>query len=78
MYDVAFLLNRYILYSRWHEWLDYYGYKGNEKVRQKVIWYGQFSYPSQILSCFDKRNMEHVDQEVYGLRRSRELVSKKR
>ncbi|WP_049805335.1 cell cycle regulator CcrZ [Streptococcus equinus] len=76
MYDVAFLLSHYIPYTRWGEWLNYYGYKDNEKVRSKVNWYGQFSYLSQILKCFDKRDMEHVNQEIYGLRKFRELVSK--
>ncbi|QGX43998.1 phosphotransferase [Streptococcus equinus] len=76
MYDVAFLLSHYIPYTRWGEWLNYYGYKDNEKVRSKVAWYGQFSYLSQILKCFDKRDMEHVNQEIYGLRKFRELVSK--
>jgi len=76
MYDVAFLLSHYIPYTRWGEWLNYYGYKDNEKVRSKVKWYGQFSYLSQILKCFDKRDMEHVNQEIYGLRKFRELVSK--
>ncbi|MBT1048262.1 cell cycle regulator CcrZ [Streptococcus macedonicus] len=78
MYDVAFLLSHYIPYSRWQEWLHYYGYKDSEKVCQKIIWYGQFSYLSQILNCFDKRDMEHVNQEIYGLRKFRELVSKKK
>ena len=52
--------------------------RDNEKVRQKIVWYGQFSYLSQILNCFDKRDMEHVNQEIYGLRKFRELVSKKK
>ncbi len=78
MYDVAFLLSHYIPYSRWHEWLNYYGYKDNEKVRKKIVWYGQFSYLSQILNCFAKRDMEHVNQEIYDLRKFRELVSKKK
>lgn len=77
MYDVAYLLSHYIPYSRWHEWLAYYGYKDNEKVREKIAWYGQFSYLSQILNCFDKRDMEHVNQEIYGLRKFREIVRKK-
>lgn len=77
MYDVAFLLSHYIPYSRWDEWLNYYGYKDNEKVRQKIIWYGQFSYLAQILNCFDRRDMEHVNQEIYGLRKFRELFRKK-
>lgn len=76
MYDVAFLLSHYIPYTRWGEWLNYYGYKDNEKVRSKVKWYGQFSYLSQILKCFDKRDMEHVNQEIYGLRKFRELFNK--
>ena len=76
MYDVAFLLSHYIPYSRWHEWLKYYGYKDNDKVSQKIAWYGQFSYLSQILKCFDRRDMEHVNQEIYGLRKFRELVRK--
>lgn len=76
MYDVAFLLSHYIPYSRWHEWLQYYGYKDNDKVLKKIIWYGQFSYLTQILACFDKRDMEHVNQEIYALRKFRELFKK--
>ena len=34
MYDVAFLLSHYIPYTRC-EWLNYYGYKDNEKYAVK-------------------------------------------
>lgn len=77
MYDVAYLLSHYISRSRWAEWLSYYGYKNNDKVMQKIIWYGQFSYLTQILKCFDKRDMEHVNQEIYALRKFREMFRKK-
>ncbi|MEX2784394.1 cell cycle regulator CcrZ [Streptococcus sp. H49] len=76
MYDVAYLLSHYIPQTHWHEWLSYYGYKDNEKVMQKVFWYGQLSYLTQILRSFDKRNMEQVNQEIYGLRQFRELFRK--
>ncbi|EHJ55873.1 hypothetical protein HMPREF9318_01195 [Streptococcus urinalis FB127-CNA-2] len=76
MYDVAYLLSHYIPEVRWPEWLSYYGYKNNEKVRQKIIWYGQLSYLNQILKCFDKRDMAHVNQEIYGLRKFRERLRK--
>ncbi|KGR72862.1 cell cycle regulator CcrZ [Streptococcus phocae subsp. phocae] len=77
MYDVAYLLSHYIPKSRWGEWLSYYGYKNNDKVMQKIIWYGQLSYLTQILKCFDKRDMEHVNQEIYALRKFREMFGKK-
>lgn len=77
MYDVAYLLSHYIPRSRWSEWLSYYGYKNNDKVMQKIIWYGQFSHLTQILKCFDKRDMEHVNQEIYALRKFREIFRKK-
>lgn len=76
MYDVAFLLSHYIPQSRWEEWLQYYGYKQMDDIYEKIVWYGQFSYLAQILNCFDKRDMEHVNQEIYGLRKFREWVSK--
>ncbi|MCC9857692.1 aminoglycoside phosphotransferase, partial [Streptococcus agalactiae] len=31
---------------------------------------------SQIIKCFDKRDMEHVNQEIYELRKFRELIKK--
>ncbi|MGT2844558.1 cell cycle regulator CcrZ [Streptococcus hongkongensis] len=77
MYDVAYLLSHYIPQSRWPEWLAYYGYKNNDKVMSKIAWYGQLSYLTQILKCFDQRDMEHVNQEIYALRRFRELFRKK-
>lgn len=76
MFDVAYLLSHYIPRVRWEEWLSCYGYKINEKVMNKVIWYGQFSYLRQILSYFDNRDMEHVNQEIYALRKFRELFGK--
>lgn len=76
MYDVAYLLSHYIPKVHWHEWLSHYGYKNNAKVYEKINWYGQFSYLVQILHCFDVRDMEQVNQEIYGLRQFRELVKK--
>ncbi|MBA2796478.1 phosphotransferase enzyme family protein [Streptococcus porcinus] len=76
MYDVAYLLSHYIPRSRWAEWLSYYGYKNNEKVMSKIFWYGQLSYLTQILRCFDKRDMEHVNQEIYALRKFKESFRK--
>lgn len=77
MYDVAYLLTHYIPKSRWSDWLSYYGYKNNEKVKNKIYWYGQLSYLTQILRCFDKRDMEHVNQEIYNLRKFKESFRKK-
>ncbi|RLU58134.1 aminoglycoside phosphotransferase [Streptococcus iniae] len=77
MYDVAYLLSHYIPRSRWEEWLAVYGYKNNEKVFKKIVWYGQLSYLTQILRCFDQRDMEHVNQEIYALRQFREMFRKK-
>ncbi|VTS21302.1 cell cycle regulator CcrZ [Streptococcus pseudoporcinus] len=76
MYDVAYLLSHYIPRLRWSEWLSYYGYKNNEKVMSKIFWYGQLSYLTQILRCFDKRDMEHVNQEIYALRKFKESFRK--
>ncbi|MGT2926803.1 cell cycle regulator CcrZ [Streptococcus cuniculipharyngis] len=76
MYDVAQVLSHYIPRVRWEEWLGLYGYKHNEKVMRKLYWYGQFSYLSQILKCFDNRDMEHVNQEIYDLRQFRETFRK--
>lgn len=77
MYDVAYLLTHYIPKTRWADWLSYYGYKTNEKVMNKIYWYGQLSYLTQILRCFDKRDMEHVNQEIYNLRKFKEGFRKK-
>ncbi|RLU52351.1 aminoglycoside phosphotransferase [Streptococcus iniae] len=77
MYDVAYLLSHYIPRSRWEEWLAVYGYKNNEKVFKKIVWYGQLSYLTQILRCFDQCDMEHVNQEIYALRQFREMFRKK-
>ncbi|MGT2959067.1 aminoglycoside phosphotransferase [Streptococcus bovimastitidis] len=76
MYDVAYLLSHYIPRSRWPEWLSYYGYKNNDKVMSKIFWYGQLSYLTQILRCFDKRDMEHVNQEIYALRKFKDSFRK--
>ena len=72
MYDVAHILSHYIPHTRWAEWLSYYGYKQNTKVFQKIKWYGQLSYLSQILKYYEKRDMENVNQEIYELRKFRE------
>lgn len=73
MYDVAHILSHYIPYSRWVEWLSFYGYKNNELVKKKIYWYGQLSYLSQILKFYDGRDMEHVNREIYELRQFRNL-----
>ena len=72
MYDVAHILSHYIPHTRWVEWLSYYGYKQNTKVFQKIKWYGQLSYLSQILKYYENRDMENVNQEIYELRKFRE------
>ncbi|MBM7636486.1 cell cycle regulator CcrZ [Streptococcus saliviloxodontae] len=72
MFDVAHILSHYVPKQSWHDWLTYYGYKDNELVRQKINWYGQFSYLSQILKCFDERDMAAVNREIYDLRHFRE------
>lgn len=74
MFDVAHVLSHYIPMVRWNEWLNYYGYKDNDLVRSKIYWYGQFSYLSQILQYFENRDMDHVNQEIYQLRKFRELI----
>lgn len=72
MYDVAHLLSHYVPQRFWREWLSFYGYKYNELVLSKIYWYGQFSFLSQILKFFEIRDMEHVNQEIYDLRKFRE------
>ncbi|MGT2906720.1 cell cycle regulator CcrZ [Streptococcus dentiloxodontae] len=72
MYDVAHLLSHYIPEAHWPEWLSYYGYKNNDLVLDKIFWYGQFSYLSQISKFFDNRDIEHVNQEIYALRKFRD------
>lgn len=74
MYDVAFILSHYIPHSQWNDWLSYYGYKKNDLVMSKIAWYGQLSYLTQVLKCYDENDMEHVNQEIYDLRRFREMV----
>ncbi|MFC3927459.1 cell cycle regulator CcrZ [Streptococcus caprae] len=78
MYDVAHLLSHYIPRIHWQKWLSYYGYKYNDLVLSKVYWYGQFAYLSQILKFFDIRDMEHVNNEIYELRKFRELFADKK
>lgn len=73
MYDVAHILSHYIPYSRWAEWLSYYGYKNNDLVKKKIYWYGQLSYLSQILKFYEGYDMEHVNREIYELRQFRNL-----
>ncbi|MGT2930237.1 cell cycle regulator CcrZ [Streptococcus dentasini] len=77
MYDVAYMLSHYIPYTHWSEWLSYYGYKNNDLVMKKVAWFGQLSYLTQVLKCYDENDMEHVNQEIYDLRKFREIVGKK-
>lgn len=72
MYDVAHMLSHYIPRQSWHDWLVYYGYKDNDKVRQKIAWYGQLSYLSQILKYFEGNNMAGVNREIADLRQFRE------
>ena len=42
----------------------------------KVAWFGQLSYLTQILKCYDENDMEHVNQEIYDLRKFREIIGK--
>lgn len=76
MYDVAHLLSHYVPPIMWPEWLSYYGYKNNDLVLRKIYWYGQFSFLSQILKFYEIRDMEHVNQEIYDLRKFREEFNK--
>ncbi|MFA9493567.1 cell cycle regulator CcrZ [Streptococcus sp. E17BB] len=71
MYDVAQILSHYVPKAHWQEWLVYYGYKYNDLVINKFYWYGQFSYLSQILTFFELREMDKVNQEIYDLRQFR-------
>ena len=74
MYDVAQILSHYIPLAHWPQWLSYYGYKNNDLVMDKIYWYGQFSYLTQISKFFDSRDMEHANREIYELRKFRETL----
>lgn len=74
MYDVAHLVSHYIPQRHWQDWLSFYGYKANDLVRSKFVWYGQLSYLNQILTFFDLREMDKVNQEIYDLRQFRKQV----
>lgn len=71
MFDVAHLVSHYIPKNLWQSWLSNYGYKDNDLVRKKFYWYGQLSYLNQILTFFDLREMDKVNQEIYDLRQFR-------
>ena len=74
MYDVAQILSHYIPLAHWPQWLSYYGYKNNDLVLDKIYWYGQFSYLTQISKFFDNRDLEHANREIYELRKFRETL----
>ncbi len=73
MYDIGHLLSHYVPRVAWSDWLVYYGYDNPKAVMDKVYWYGQLSYLSQIQQYFDNRDMERVNREIYALRKFREL-----
>lgn len=74
MYDVAHLVSHYIPQRHWKDWMSYYGFKDNDLVMSKFYWYGQLSYLRQILTFFDLKQMDKVNQEIYDLRRFRASI----
>ena len=78
MFDVAHMLCHYIPEQHWHDWLTYYGYKYNQTVLDKLYWYGQYSYLSQIAKYFVNQDLDNVNREIYALRVFRDKYGKKR
>ncbi len=78
MFDVAHMLCHYIPEQHWHDWLTYYGYKYNQTVLDKLYWYGQYSYLSQITKYFVNQDLDNVNREIYALRVFRDKYGKKR
>lgn len=74
MYDVAHLVSHYIPQKHWRDWMSYYGFKDNDLVMKKFYWYGQLSYLRQILTFFELKQMDKVNQEIYDLRRFRASI----
>lgn len=72
MFDVAHILSHYVPKFAWREWLTYYGYKYNQTVLDKVMWYGQLAFLYQISKAFDNHRLENVNREIYGLRQFRD------
>ena len=62
MFDVAHMLCHYIPEHQWKEWLTYYGYKYNQTVLNKLYWYGQLSYLSQISKYYENQDLENVNR----------------
>ena len=78
MFDVAHLLCHYIPDHHWRQWLRDYGYKYNQTVLDKLYWYGQYSYLSQITKYFVNQDLDNVNREIYALRIFRDKYGKKR
>ena len=71
MLDVAHILSHYIPDSNWRDWLGYYGYKYNQKVFDKLYWFGQYSFLWQIAKYYENNDLENVNREIYALRNFR-------
>ena len=71
MLDVAHILSHYIPDSNWRDWLGYYGYKYNQKVFDKLYWFGQYSFLCQIAKYYENNDLENVNREIYALRNFR-------
>ena len=78
MFDVAHLLCHYIPDHQWRQWLRDYGYKYNQTVLDKLYWYGQYSYLSQITKYFVNQDLDNVNREIYALRIFRDKYGKRR
>ncbi|MBZ4284181.1 aminoglycoside phosphotransferase, partial [Streptococcus pneumoniae] len=71
-------LCHYIPDYQWKEWLTYYGYKYNQTVINKLFWYAQLSFLSQIAKYYTNEDLENVNREIYALRIFRDKYGKKR
>ena len=78
MLDVAHMLCHYIPEHQWVEWLTNYGYKNNQTVMNKLIWYAQLSFLNQITKYYENLDLDNVNREIYALRIFRDKYGKKK
>ena len=58
------------------EWLTNYGYKNNQTVMNKLIWYAQLSFLNQITKYYENLDLDNVNREIYALRNFRSKYGK--
>ena len=46
-------------------------YKYNQKVFDKLYWFGQYSFLCQIAKYYENNDLENVNREIYALRNFR-------